>query len=410
MKRCEIKMILCQESGFDNFANLALQLEREGIEVEFIWPFYAGPLQGSPENANRLLKLHNQAWNLRSFKSRLRWGMFLLYSKFREYKFFAQTPYIDDHYHPRTAKLFSHRSIGYLNYGINLEASNPVNFDLEIFKQFSPMLVANQFENAIFIARGAKSPNLVVTGMPGPYEVFLQNQTRVLYQLSGKPVTLLWAPHWNREWSTWERVLPELLRFAKEKPEVRVLIRAHPLLMQISGRTLPKGYLLSEATSERISEELNELLSQSNVQISGGTMVSDCLESDWLLTDGISIIAYWAATGRPLAVTRKLQSPEFSGFGRRLLNYAQIIDMERPGQVFEWLSRRATIIGQDADSQSGDQGLVSEAKHYFHDGMSPGKIFADWLRGAQGRSESSFAPNTKIVPSGRLGQPNDECS
>jgi hypothetical protein len=393
MKRCEIKIILCQESGFDNFANLALQLEREGIEVEFIWPWYAGPLQGIPENANSLIKLHNKAWNLRSFKSWLRWEMFILSSKVREYKFFAQTPYIDDHYHPRTVKLFGQRSIGYLNYGINLEASNPVNFDLEIFKQFSPMLVANHVENDIFIAKGAKSRNLVVTGMPGPFEVFLQNKARVPNHVSGKQDTLLWAPHWNREWSTWELVLPELLRFSRQFRDVRVLIRAHPLLTQISGRTLPRGYMLSDAKSEKTSEQLKELLGQSNVQISGGTMVSDCLESDWLLTDGISILAYWAATGRPFAVTRKLESPEFSGFGRKLLNYAQIIDTERPGQVFEWLSERATNPVQGAESESGDQGLVSEAKHYFQDGMSPGRIFADWLRGTQAEAN----PNSRQI-------------
>jgi hypothetical protein len=47
-----VKLVLCQDSAFDNFANLALQLEREGIAVEFIWPWHEGPLNDRKEPHN----------------------------------------------------------------------------------------------------------------------------------------------------------------------------------------------------------------------------------------------------------------------------------------------------------------------------------------------------------------------
>ena len=375
-----VKLVLCQDSAFDNFANLALQLEREGIAVEFIWPWHEGPLQGSPEKASRLLKLHNQSWNLRRFRSSLSWGMFALFSKVLKYKFFIQTPYLEDHYHPRTTQLFSGKTIGYINYGVNLEARMSTNFDLEIFQQFSPMLLANREEFEEFIARGAVPANLVVTGMPGPYEVFLQSQGADLAQKAGTRPTLLWAPHWIQDWATWEEVIPELLNFALAFEDIRILIRAHPLLTDISHKKLPDGYTKFEAKLEYTRKNLDKLLSLRNVEVSDGTMVNDCLQSDWLLTDGISIIAYWASTGRPFAVTRKPDSPEFSEPGRRLVGHSETIYVNRPGQTFDWLSKKAKQLRSVGEGGIRDQGMISEAKNWFSEGESPGSIFATWLQ------------------------------
>lgn len=379
MKRKRIAIVLSQESAFDNLACLSLQLEREGVDVEFVWPWIPGPIQGSPKEAARLLKSYNSNWELRMFKNVLDWKLYFWIRRFRNPLNFAHTPYIQDHYSIETQAFLSEAGPAYINYGINLEKSEATGFDLEAFTNFSPLLVANHSEAQKFLNRGVKKQNLVVTGMPGPFEVYRRSTQPFARGKEPPTAVFLWAPHWIAEWSTWEKVLPEILRFAKANRDVKIIVRAHPFLTAITTKKLPKEYRSSIGQSQQSVEMIYELLNLGNVSQSRTNMVEDCLRADWLLTDGVSIIAYWAATGKPLAISRKAGSPVFSKAFDLIGKNSSMIDTDRPHKIQEWLYERVKNHHYLISSELKNADLVAGSQYYYYEESSPGRIFAEWL-------------------------------
>jgi hypothetical protein len=69
--------------------------------------------------------------------------------------------------------------------------------------------------------------------------------------------------------------------------------------------------------------------------MSSASMIDDVLRADYLITEGISIIGYWATTGKPIAVLRDPNSPTFNEDGNNLLSaMEQIGDADL---LSEWL-------------------------------------------------------------------------
>ena len=79
-----------------------------------------------------------------------------------------------------------------------------------------------------------------------------------------------------------------------------------------------------------------KLLSLSNVRLSRDSLPNDILSSDALLTEGVSIIGYWASTGKPMAVYRDENSPEFGANGKLLLE--QVTKVANPSEILVWLN------------------------------------------------------------------------
>jgi hypothetical protein len=69
-------------------------------------------------------------------------------------------------------------------------------------------------------------------------------------------------------------------------------------------------------------------------------MIEDVMRSDFLITEGVSIIGYWAATGKPLVVLRDADSPTFNDDGNKLLS--GIEQIEDAKSLFEWLKKSYT--------------------------------------------------------------------
>ena len=142
---------------------------------------------------------------------------------------------------------------------------------------------------------------------------------------------LLWAPHWTQTWfsspygySRFLDALPVMTKFLEANPSVSVTFRPHPILNDaidaIVGELEPDSREVRSVALDIKDHKSNiELfLSKPNMKRSTRTMIEDIHQHHALLTDGISIIAYWAVTGKKIAVMRDEHSPPFNSLGRAL--------------------------------------------------------------------------------------------
>ena len=374
----KIVFLLCQDSAFDSQASLALQLEEQRIAFDFVWPFESGVLQGDYAAAQRAIEKFNDQWEILSFASQREWDEYSTTCQSEKAIVFPQTPYLNDHFAGSTIGFLKNQKMGYVSYGVNILDESDLSFGLEVYKEFSPILVSNEIERQKFLAHGINDRNLVVTGSPGPYQVhYLTEYPSDAIQTEVK--TLLWAPHWIDGWSTWEESIPVLNAFAKTNPDVLIRVRAHPLFSKISKKPLPDGYQLTKSKKQESNELLSSFLNLDNVVLSTASMTQDCLTSTWLLTDGLSILVYWAATGKPMALTQKKQSPIISSEYRAINEIAQTLQVDQPEKVHLWLEERMCELEERQSIPEIKLTMKSWSLNFFDKNKSPGAFFADWL-------------------------------
>lgn len=128
-------------------------------------------------------------------------------------------------------------------------------------------------------------------------------------------------------------------------------MRPHPILaLALANAEGAKSHREAKTVidAERDFEALGNwlgLLRLPNVRLSTSSLLSDVLRHDALLTDGVSIIGYFADTGKPLAVFRDARSPEFNQVGEGLVSTADVV--ADGSEVASWLddlvSRPMTI-------------------------------------------------------------------
>ncbi len=81
---------------------------------------------------------------------------------------------------------------------------------------------------------------------------------------------------------------------------------------------------------------LRSLLALPNVTWSKRSMLDDIQTSDLMVSDGISIVGYWAATSCPMAVCRDDRSPRFNADGEELV--ADATSVASAEQLGDWLA------------------------------------------------------------------------
>lgn len=86
-----------------------------------------------------------------------------------------------------------------------------------------------------------------------------------------------------------------------------------------------------------ISRNLLELLNYENVELSSKTLIVDVIRSTHLITEGVSIIAYWATTGKPILVVRDSNTPQFNDEGRLLVEKLQT--GSNVEEISDWVSK-----------------------------------------------------------------------
>lgn len=177
-----------------------------------------------------------------------------------------------------------------------------------------------------FRLAGVHESRLLEAGDPLTWKLRAELQDPVPQRSSA--VDLLWAPHWtSTNWtgtragySNVNRDLEIILRLAANN--VKIKIRAHPHLTKILAGGLQSDlHKHHRVFTEDFVRKWQELTSLRNVTLSDDTMSSDVLTARTMLTDGVSIIHYWALTGKPIAVSRNERSPGFAQQGSGVLEH-----------------------------------------------------------------------------------------
>ena len=108
-------------------------------------------------------------------------------------------------------------------------------------------------------------------------------------------------------------------------------------------------------------------------------MVEDCIRADFCVTDGVSIIAYWAATGNPLAILRDTHSPDMSIQFEDINAAVDTIPVGTSGTLAAWLDAFALDPKRGLDFETQAQ-LIKGALNFFSGNREPGQLFSDWIK------------------------------
>ncbi|WP_304423118.1 CDP-glycerol glycerophosphotransferase family protein [Turicimonas muris] len=161
-----------------------------------------------------------------------------------------------------------------------------------------------------------KSTNLVLSGLP-KYE-YLFNQICGITGKEGATKTILWAPHhsFDTTWlgfGTFMNTYPTILKFLKENRDTTTLVfRPHPLF---------KKNLISSGnmTEERYDAVLKEFIELENFSLSSeADPHQDFQASDLLITDGISFLASYLLTDKPIIWIDSQRHGDFTAFGEKI--------------------------------------------------------------------------------------------
>jgi hypothetical protein len=175
---------------------------------------------------------------------------------------------------------------------------------------------------------------IVFSGNPLMYELrrAIDNETHLLTQFKS---ILLWAPHWSKDWineakgfAQWRRTIGAVYEFAYSNPTIEVIVRPHPILREAILATLFENREMTNWESlKSIDLELDhnqlkdfsKLLNLPNVKMSSNTLLEDVLKATHLVTDGVSIIGYWATTGKPMLVIEGEEGSPFNEDGKLIV-------------------------------------------------------------------------------------------
>jgi hypothetical protein len=216
----------------------------------------------------------------------------------------------------------------YAGYGLTLSTWTAGLYGLETYRSCAAILAESATVRDNYIDNGVLADRVILCGNPLLFEL-----RRRMGDAPPTPFAVLWAPHWTEDWfgqrgySRWRETVHPLLIWACDHPDSRILLRPHPLL--------PDG-IAALPDSDEDAAAYRRLVALPNTTVSAGPLLDDILASAALITDGVSIIAYWSSTGRPLGITRDSESPPFNATGEALCAAAEILPT--PGAVASWLS------------------------------------------------------------------------
>lgn len=312
--------ILHQMGAMDHPIALARQLAEAGVEVEF---GYGEEGLSAPDWVHREFP---QFVTAAEPHSRILSG---------EYSaVVVQMPY-DDHKAAKWRSLSSKDAfIVYAGYSVHMVDWEHGAHRLPFYGRCSLIMASSPFEKDNYQSSPHPPEAAIWSGDPLLWEV--SNRTPDQSPEPSHPV-ILWTPHWTETWvdgragfSSWKTTVFDVLRVARRRSDVTFLVRTHPLL-----ETEP-----ADARSRRPVDAFRRLLDLPNVEISRDSMHHDMLRSTALLTDGVGIIAYYAALGKPQAVVRLGNRwPPYNAAGKALAAAVHTAHSSR--SIRRWLDEAA---------------------------------------------------------------------
>ncbi|MDA8863415.1 hypothetical protein N9H87_04270 [Pontimonas sp.] len=254
----------------------------------------------------------------------------------------------------------------YSGYGIQLTEWQEGHFGLPIFEHIDPIMVSSQSDFDHFIGFGREK--LIFSGDPLLYEVSRVSRGKKEPQVVEK---ILWAPHWTTRWvdgtpgfATWQWSTKPLYKYFRSNPERFLVIRPHPLLNIREG-------------SWKSRRHYRKLIALPNVSVSEESFLADLLRTQVLISDGVSILGYYGALGKPVVFLQNAgAAPPLNENGRKVSASCFPVDSSRG------LTRILThhIFLPDIPCLSRDLPEVVR-EHFPLFNSSPGKILLDYLDG-----------------------------
>ena len=273
-KNLKVLFLVSNPNIFDHALALFNQMSKSGAQVKFLLPYGAI----LPERY-----LHLETFVLKGF------------SKYfaRRYKYvWFQEPY-RELWDPFWNDLINGKHVIYSGYGLIMTDTDEFHYGLDFYKSCSTIMIQNMDMRSKFISMGINEDKLLFTGDPLKYE--LKNILNESF--SGEKYDLVWMPHWTFKWmdgrkgfARWPEMLEGILSFAKSNPHFKILIRAHPLMDD--PNIVESGFKWSNVK--------HKLMSELNITFSNNSLVDDIISSKLLISDGVTPIAYFGMTGKPV--------------------------------------------------------------------------------------------------------------
>jgi hypothetical protein len=245
---------------------------------------------------------------------------------------FLPTPYVAHRHESLTPKRLG-LPVHYVNYAFNICPSEGLLFELPFFRECHAIYAENDYCVERFVHAGVKPSHIIKTGPPA------LDHWDIDHGRADIP-TVLWCPWWSTRWpgkgnntvgySTFIPSYPAVLEEAARRPDMRFIIRPHPLLWS----------QLSEDGLWTIQEELHFHARASeleNVTIDGSVTATTRypayqghikqFEQAWaMVTDGISFLAEFGYTGKPLLLTQAPGNPGWNPVGQAICDVVQRSD------------------------------------------------------------------------------------
>ena len=240
----------------------------------------------------------------------------------------------------------------YFGYGLAMSDWAVGHFATPLIRNCSYLIASSHYEVNSY-RENVPTAQTLLAGNPLLYELRRLQRFNTSSEHDQERSTFLWAPHWTRSWTDtssgygrFQESCSNILTWFRNNPSAQLRFRPHPLLGEALHFALADSL---ESNHREVNKSLNPeldissltslraLLELPNVTFSDKSLVEDILESSALVTDGVSIIGYWASTGKPMLILRDEDSANFNNY---VIDLVKSADTCAPGKEIEnWLEQ-----------------------------------------------------------------------
>ena len=265
---------------------------------------------------------------------------------------FLGTPYLE---HQPSWLVRGNFKLAYAGYGLTLSSWEFGHFSAGLTEKCKILIADSEYAFLGYHKVHRVSQKILLAGNPLMWQIRDQIKKKPIQKFGVRQI--LWAPHWSSRWmdsdygySRWREKAPVIFEFAKMHPGIHFVFRPHPLLRASIFETSDKNNKIYQREIQRSIdaekdkleiEILKEFVKLPNVTLSTGTMSEDILQSDALITSGVSIFGYWAATGKPMVIYRDRESPRFGVNGERLILSSETVSTTT--ELLSWMQKTINL-------------------------------------------------------------------